>query len=503
MGAGFRSAAVALAAGRLLAAAGAALLLPRSIRADQAAGDTGVALPGFVRVATAGPFDTGFVLSGMAGYGYRGAVVADSDRHHRAAVDVAASYRPLDWLAIAARFSGRYDRHTDTGAGKDSGWIGDPRLAARASAPVGGGLWLAAQAGLWVPGRDAPSLEPGASTVDLLGLASWAPAGGKLSIGLQGGFRFDRSAEAIDRPDQLSPSDRMALGVSESDAVLLGAGAALRTGATEWVGEWSWDVLVGDRAPDARQSPMRLAAGVRRQLSQIVGLQLVAEYSLAEGPEPGAMDALFPIEPRFQALAGITIHPGRRSEPRGSGSLVDGGLRAADDRTVAGAWIEVLVVGAGGEPVSGADVVLLPTAGSEEVRMGRTGGDGRAIFEGLDRGLARVRVSYRGHRTSSRLVEVETGAKSTVRFSLSQALPPGQLRGVVRAFTGQPLAAELTVAPTGARTNSNARGEFEIDLPPGDYEVTVKADGYREQRSRIRIERDGVTILNLDLRRER
>lgn len=500
MGAGFRSAAVALAAGRLLAAAGAALILPRSSRAEQPAGDTGMALPGFVRVGAAGPFDTGFVLSGMAGYGYRGAVLADSDQHHRAAIDVATSYRPLDWLAVAARFSGRYDRHTDTGAGDDSGWIGDPRLAARASAPLGGGLWLAAQAGLWMPGRDAPSLEPGAATVDLLGLASWAPAGGRFSLGLQGGFRFDRSAEAIERPDQLSPSDRMALGVSESDAVLFGAGAALRTGATEWVGEWSRDVLVGDRAPDASQCPMRVAAGVRRQLTPAIGLQLVAEYSLADAPEPGAMDGLFPIEPRFQALAGITLHPGRRPEPRTSGSLAEGGLRAADDRTIPGGWIEVMVVGAGGEAVAGADVVLLPTAGSEEVRMGRTGADGRAIFEGVDGGLARVRVSYRGHRTSSRLIDVEAGGKATVRFSLAEALPPGQLRGVVRAFTGQPLAAELTVSPTGARTSSNARGEFEIDLPPGEYEVSVEADGYREQRSQIRIERDGVTILNVDLR---
>jgi hypothetical protein len=224
---------------------------------------------------------------------------------------------------------------------------------------------------------------------------------------------------------------------------------------------------------------------------------------VAERPEPGATDGLFPIEPRFQALAGITIYPGRRSQPRGGGTLVEGGLRAADDHTVRGAWIEVLVVGAAGETVAGADVVLLPTAGSEEVRMGRTGPDGRAIFEGLDRGLARVRVSYRGHRTSSRLVEVETGGKSTVRFSLAQALPPGQLRGVVRAFTGQPLAADLTVTPTGAHTSSNARGQFEIDLPPGDYEVTVEADGYRRQRTRIRIERDGVTILNVDLRRDR
>ncbi|HKE16956.1 MAG TPA: carboxypeptidase-like regulatory domain-containing protein [Kofleriaceae bacterium] len=494
MGAGSRSVAVAL-----VAAAGVTpLAVSRPAVAQQPAGDSTGALPGFVRVGAAGPFDTGFVLSGLAGYGYRGAVVAESDRHHRAAFDVATSFRPRNWLAIAARYSGRYDRHTGTGTGDEGEWVGDPRLAVRASAPLGSELWLAAQAGLWVPGREGSSLEPDAASVDLIGLATWAPPASRFSLGVEGGFRLDRSAEAIDRPEELSASDRMSLEVSESDAILMGAGASMRTGATEWVGEWSWDALVGDRAPDAREWPMRLGAGMRRQLTRTVGLQLLVEVSLSRTRDPVVLDPLFPIEPRFQAMAGITLAPGREEPGRAP-------VRPAREPTggsIAGAWIVVSVVDAAGAPIAGADVVVLPSGGSgTEVRMGRTDARGRVTFDGIDGGLARIEVSHVRHRASSRLLEVEPGRTSNLRFALSRALPPGQLRGLVRSLSGRPLAAELAISPLGTRTRSDAHGEFEIDLPPGEYEVSVEAEGYRAQRRRIHIEQDGVTILNVDLRK--
>ena len=209
------AAAGALAA--LLAASGAA-------RAEPAVGDAGGAMPGFVRVGAAAPLDPGLAVSALAGYGHRGAVVADGDNHHRAAIDLAASLRPLSWLAVAARFSGRYDRHTGTGLGEDSGWVGDPRLAARAVTALGGGAWLAGQLGLWLPGRDAPSLDPAAATVDASALVTWLAPGGRLAIGGLVGFRVDRSAASVERPEQLSPSDRMALGVSDSNAALMGTG---------------------------------------------------------------------------------------------------------------------------------------------------------------------------------------------------------------------------------------------------------------------------------------
>jgi Carboxypeptidase regulatory-like domain len=499
MGAGSRSGAVAVVAARLIPViAGLVAAAPRPARAEQAAGDARGALPGFVRVGAAGPFHPGLVVSGLAGYGYRGAVVADSDQHHRAAFDVATSFRPLDWLAIAARISARYDRHVDTGASDDGGWVGDPRVAARASHRIGEAVWLAAQAGVWVPGRDAPSLAPEAASFDLIGLASWAPAD-RLALGAQAGFRLDRSDEAIDEPDELTPSDRLALGVSESHAVLLGLGASLRTGATEWVGEWSWDVLVGDQAPAARRFPMRVAAGVRRHVSATMELQFTLEYSLARSP--GAMDdALFPVEPRVQALAGITFQPGRERE-RERLAVRPARTRSEFD-SLARPSITIAVVGPDRRPVAGADVVLLPSDGSAaRVRMGRTDAAGRAKFDDVDEGLTRVRITHRGLRTSSQLIEVEPGQPRGFRFALEPAPRPAQLRGVVRSWSGRPLAAELTVSPGGVRTRCDARGEFAIDLPPGDYRVSVRARGYRAQRRRVHIERDGVTILNVDLGR--
>jgi hypothetical protein len=478
----------------------AALAWARPAHAQQPVGDAGSALPGLVRVGAASPLDTGLVVSGLAGYGYGGAVVADSDDHHRAALDLAASFRPLSWLAIAARFSGRYDRHTDTGEGDDSGWVGDPRLTVRAArtSPLPG-LWLAAQAGLWVPGRDAPSLDPGAATVDLLGLSSWSPPASRLVFSAQAGFRLDRSAESIDRPDELSPSDRMALGVSESDAFLVGAGAALRSGATEWVGEWSWDVLVGDRAPERAQWPMRLAAGARHRLTRALSAQLIVEYSLAERPELDVMGALFPIEPRFQALAGLTFQTlGAREPP--APRLVAAPAPKAAPRPGAGG-ITVAVAGGDGTPVNDAEVEVQGSADGARAHKARTGADGRTAFAGVASGPAQIQVRHPQYMASAKTVEVAAGRIAQVSFTLDPALPPGQLRGVVRSFQGRPLAAKLKITPIGLEASCDKRGEFEIDLPPGEYEVSVDASGYRAQRRRVQIEKDGVTILNVDLRK--
>ena len=46
-------------------------------------------------------------------------------------------------------------------------------------------------------------------------------------------------------------------------------------------------------------------------------------------------------------------------------------------------------------------------------------------------------------------------------------------------------------------------GEFEVEVPPGAYEVVIEADGHESQRRRVTVEQLGVTVLNVDLRRSR
>jgi hypothetical protein len=485
---------------------GALAIAPAAARADdQVAGDAIHALPGLIRVGAAGPMDRGLALSAVAGYGYLGSVLAESDAHHRTGVDLAASYRPLRWLALAGRFTGRYDRHTDTPGGTDSGWVGDPRLAVRVAGPRPiGPLSFAAQVSMWMPGSNAPSLQPSATTVDALGMATWVPGRGALVLTSQVGFRYDRSARSAPDADRLSEADRMALGVSEANAILVGAGVRVRAGRAELLAEWSWDRLIGSRAPDARRAPMRVGAGLRHPLGRSIAFQLSGELSLAEAEPITAMDPVYPVEPRFTGLAGLTFRLGgyerlgdRLLADDGGG---DGDLGGGDDRPPDELDGRVaVVVSAGGAPVEGATLKLARAGAKPE--SATTDAEGRASFEKVPAGKATITVRHPDHEEQSQEVEVAPGSTAELAVALERALPPGQLRGVVRGFNGKPLAAQLTIAPLGLKTESDAHGEFEIDLPPGTYEVEITSSGFKPQSRSIVIERDEVVILNVDLRR--
>ena len=50
---------------------------------------------------------------------------------------------------------------------------------------------------------------------------------------------------------------------------------------------------------------------------------------------------------------------------------------------------------------------------------------------------------------------------------------------------------------------ADENGEFELEVPPGAYEVVIEANGHDVQRRRVTVEQLGVTVLNVDLRRSR
>jgi uncharacterized membrane protein len=73
------------------------------------------------------------------------------------------------------------------------------------------------------------------------------------------------------------------------------------------------------------------------------------------------------------------------------------------------------------------------------------------------------------------------------------------VRGVVRSFGGQGLSAKVRVMPLGTEGATDASGAFQIDVPPGAYEVTIESDGYETQTRQVKVEQQGVVILNADL----
>jgi hypothetical protein len=111
-------------------------------------------------------------------------------------------------------------------------------------------------------------------------------------------------------------------------------------------------------------------------------------------------------------------------------------------------------------------------------------------------------AGYDDASADTTLVDDATAARPAVVLPLvmKKAIRPGQLRGLVRSFSGKPLAATIRVEPIGVETKTDADGTFQVEVPPGSYEIVVGAAGHAGQRRPVQVEENGVTILNADLR---
>lgn len=400
------------------------------------------------RVTVAGPSPRGLTFIAASGYGYTGSVLDSGDRHDRAMARLGVEGRATPWLGLALRFDGRYDHHSLPGRAADSGMVGDPRVQVRTDRALRGGFAVGARAGLWLPGRNAPSIDWSAMTPELVGMASYASPGVSLPItlALNLGYRSDHSAcSATDAP-MLSPSDRSALGVSAFDAVLLGASASAGRGRVRGYAEWSWDLLVGSGSPAPLTSPMILGAGVRIAAAEALGVELAAEVSPSRRPEMSATTPLVPIPPRLAGWIGLTYAIGT--------------TRAAAAPRPPAAEVTPLA--------ESSPLKVAPPAVPDPAPAVAGDDDSRP------------------------------------------ALPGGQIRGYIRSLRGRTVDAEVEVRELGHEADKpdapapqalHAQdGRFELDVVPGNYEVRVSAPGYESQRRRIQVERNGVTLLNVDLR---
>jgi hypothetical protein len=59
----------------------------------------------------------------------------------------------------------------------------------------------------------------------------------------------------------------------------------------------------------------------------------------------------------------------------------------------------------------------------------------------------------------------------------------------------------VRIEPLGTRLTADRDGAFQLDLPPGKYEVVIEARGHLTQRRSIEVRADGVVVLNADLLR--
>jgi uncharacterized membrane protein len=158
--------------------------------------------------------------------------------------------------------------------------------------------------------------------------------------------------------------------------------------------------------------------------------------------------------------------------------------------------LELTLVDDQGQPLQRATVTLIQ--GERETPLTEAE-PGRYRHDDVPPGAGRLRIRADGFQPIERDVQVGGSPELRVDARAQQALPAGQVRGLVRSFRGKPLMAKVRVEPAGGEASTDAEGFFQIDVPPGPYEVVIEAPGYQSQRRAVKVEKQGVVIVNVDL----
>lgn len=424
--------------------------------------------------------------------------LSDTDSAHtRVAAGVAATVDAARWLDFGARLRGRYDTHPRDADGKDDGFLFQPELSTRL-AWQSGALGYGFEAAAWLPGGADVSASLSGLSADGRVLLSHHSA--KVLFAGYAGYRLDRSANVAGDVTRLRLGDRSALGLSDYDALLAGLGVGYVVGRALLFGEVSAQVLLG--SPKLAASPLWLSVGGRLPfgppgLSGEVALDALASLR----PEVANGTTLFPIEPRLTLNLGLRYRFGehQQSAPPAPAPAPPPGPRAPSPALVVQpepTIVELELLDDRGQPLQRAQATV--TQGDTETALVETTPGHYRLLDAHP-GRAKLRVRAEGFQPLEREIDVSSGKTAKIDVSVEPALPAGQVRGLVRSFRGKPLAASIRLEPSAVTAQTDGEGFFQIDVPPGEYEVVIEAPGYQAQRRRAKVEQQGVVIVNADL----
>ncbi len=454
------------------------------------------ALPGVRSVGFAGRLVRGFSFMQSTGYGFTESVLGSDDSHHRVFGSIAASFRPTDWFGFALELDGRYDQHNNVQNEGDDGFVGDPRVVLLATGPLGKGFHAGLRTSVWFPGGEKPpSLSGTAISPEFSLLFTYMATGSPLSISGNVGFRVDRSAKAISDVDLLSRADRLSLGVSDSNAIPMGVAVTYRAGPVALLGEWFWDLHLGADAPPSSQSPMLASLGARWFVPKTnFGVDLTGSYAVNARPVIDVGQPLISQEPRFKVALGLHYLIDFTKKARKSPPPVLDGPPPRLPANIGG-----VVRAPSGKPLEGATIRIGTSSTSVKSQS-----DGRFLLRNILDEEVVVHISASGFQEIAQNVTIPaSGDPVNLDITLERLLPDGEIRGTVRTYRGKPLPAKLTILPINMELTVRADGRFSVIVPPGTYEIKIEANGYKPQSRQITVETEGVTVLNVDLRRRR
>lgn len=461
-------------------------------------------MPGLDRVGIPVASPDPWAIAGSAGYGFTESITMGDQSHGRFIGRLGLAFSPLPWLNLGMRLDGRIDTHEETSGSSDSGMVGDPWFVTRVGRQLSQSLIVGGELGIWFPGQEAPSIDFGATTAEAKLIAASVPRSSPWILAAIAGFRLDRSARSAPDADSLELGDRIALGVSDFNAALLGAGAGYRLGETLLMVEASADLLLGIK--ELGQSPVRVSAGARHFLSDALEIELLLVSSLSSRPDVGPGSELIPIEPRVSATLGLRYAFGADEQDLSQRKPPPKAQRPKpppppEEPKATSAPIVGLATDEAGTPLAQVEITLTTEQG--ETSTEKTDNDGRYQFDAVPFGKVTLRaqtVDYDPAQLttsvagSGDLVEVPT-------LKLRLATLKAQVQGLVRSFEGLPLRAVIQVSPPGEEHRAGPDGRFAIDVEPGTYKVTISADGYRSQTRTVSVPEKGVIVFNADLRK--
>lgn len=328
----------------------------------------------------------------------------------------------------------------------------------------------------------------------------------------------DRVRAAANLGYRIKPRVEVA-GLVSDDEAFARAGVGVRLGAVATpIAEllWSASLAVPVRDASANQTAIETMLGATRGVTSTITVFAAGGVGLHNGFGT----------PDWRALAGVRIEavPERRarvvpivvapepataptdSDQDGVLDPVDRCRETAEDKDGvddedgcpdAPAKLAGRIVDGEGRPITGARVTLASRSTTIEIAASEAG---RFSTEYAG-GVATVTVGAPEYQPNTVEITVAAGAAGEVEVVLLRAVRQGQLRGQVRSFAGKPLSATVTV--TGATTltaQTDADGNFTLDLPEGTFDVTIESPGHAVQRRKITIKLEAVAVLNIDLR---
>ncbi len=427
-------------------------------------------------------------------------------------------------FAVALGVSGTVQFHPKDEFGSDKSILGVPFLRIRSGVPITPRLKLGGEIRIVVPGEKAPSLAWSGTTMDLSLLITVMPKSGH-TLAATAGFRLDNSENAAPDPMRTRYGDRVAMQYSSAHAILAGILWMLQCRVAAVWTELSGDILLSDDIAISTV-PMRFATGVRYHLNEQIQFHLTTSTSLSRRPDISPGTPLVPIEPRFLGLLGITwkfafgAKPSFRNtagndpaantrtsaqmqndaEAQPASDTSQDTQGAAGSETETAGTVASTVRDVSGLPVAGAAVTVV--SGEFEVHV-TTNRRGQFSVSGVPLGKAEIVVEMPFFETSRTTIAVSGDGQSEVALPvLVESEVGSQIRGLVRNLAGKGVVATITVTPDKRQLTTNSDGEFQLDVEPGSYTVTVRAPGYRNQRRVVKVGNNSVEILNVELRKK-